>query len=143
MRKQLKLTSRQSEYMQEQLPTDKTLVLRMKTLPNDANSTGDIFGGWLMSQIDISGAIAATKRAKGKVVTVAVKELTFLKPLFVYDLVSFYADVTKVGKTSITVNVEVYSERLPDQGIFKVSDAILIYVAVHEPGMKRDVPGID
>lgn len=129
--------------MNETSLDNKTLALRMKTLPNDANSSGDIFGGWLMSQIDIAGAIAAAKRAKGKVVTVAVKELKFIKPLFVYDLVSFYTEVTGVGKTSITVNVDVYAERLPNEGVVKVSDATLVYVAVHEPGIKRAVPPTD
>jgi acyl-CoA thioesterase YciA len=123
----------------EKLPDGKEPILRMKTLPNDANKSGDIFGGWLMSQIDRAGAIVAAKRADGDVVTVAVKDLVFIKPLFVYDLVSFYADVVKVGRTSITVKVEVYAERLPHKGFLKVSDATLVYVAISEPGTKRAV----
>lgn len=116
-------------------------VLRVKTLPNDANRSGDIFGGWLMSQIDMAGAIVATQRAKGHVVTIAVSELTLLKPLFVYDIVSFYAKITRIGKTSITVKVETYAERPPSgKEVFKVSDATLVYVAVHKPGEKREVP---
>ena len=114
-------------------------ILRIKTLPNDANKTGDIFGGWLMSKIDIAGALIATKKTKGPVVTVAVKELIFLKPLFVYDLVSFYGDVVKIGKTSITISIEVYAERLSQSGYFKVSEAILVYVAVSQPGVKREI----
>jgi|688.fasta_scaffold985384_2 acyl-CoA thioesterase YciA len=114
-------------------------VLRIKTLPNDANKTGDIFGGWLMSQIDITGALVATKKTKGHVVTVAVKELVFLKPLFVYDLVSFYADILKIGKTSITIKVDVYAERLTQPGYLKVAEAILVYVAVSGPGIKREI----
>ncbi|MBA2653885.1 MAG: acyl-CoA thioesterase [Gammaproteobacteria bacterium] len=114
-------------------------VLRIKTLPNDANRSGDIFGGWLMSQIDIAGAIVATKKTLGHVVTVAVKDLTFLQPLFVYDLVSFYVDIEKMGKTSITVKVEVYAERLTHPGLIKVSDATLVYVAVSQPGIKREI----
>lgn len=112
-------------------------VLRLKTHPTDANQTGDIFGGWLMSHIDVAGAIVATKKTQGHVVTVAVKELTFLQPLFVYDLVSFYVDIESVGKTSITVKVEVYAERLTHPGFFLVSEAILVYVAVSKPGVKR------
>lgn len=112
-------------------------VLRIKTTPNDANKTGDIFGGWLMSHIDIAGAIVATKRTKGHVVTVAVKDLTFLQPLFVYDLVSFYVDIMHIGNTSITVKVQVYAERLDHPGFYLVSEAILVYVAVSQPGVKR------
>ena len=119
------------------------LALRVKTRPNDANKSGDIFGGWLMSQIDIAGAIAAAHRAKGPVVTVAVKELTFIKPLYIYDIVSFYTKIIGVGKTSITVEVEVYAERYnyeenkTELSRVKVSDATLIYVAVSKPGEKR------
>lgn len=115
-------------------------VLRIKTNPNDANKSGDIFGGWLMSHIDIAGAVVATKRTQGHVVTVAVKELIFLQPLFVYDLVSFYVDILSVGNTSITVKVEVYAERLTHPGFVRVSEAILVYVAVSQPGVKRQIP---
>jgi acyl-CoA thioesterase YciA len=112
-------------------------VLRIKTLPNDANKTGDIFGGWLMSNIDIAGAIVATRKTRGPVVTVAVKELIFKQPLFVHDLVSFYVDILKIGKTSITIKVEVFAERMDHPGFIKVSEAILVYVAVSQPGIKR------
>lgn len=126
------------------LPADKELTLRITTRPNDANQRGDIFGGWLMSQIDVAGAIEAAKRAQGMVVTVAVKELRFIKSLFVYDLVSFYAQVEKVGNTSITVSVEVFAQRNygadVDGEVIKVSDATLVYVAVSAPGHPRPVP---
>lgn len=116
-------------------------TLRVKTRPNDANQSGDIFGGWLMSQIDIAGAIVAADRAKGHVVTVSVKDLTLLKPLFVYDIVSFYAKVIAVGRTSITVTIETYAQRAPKQEeVVKISDAILVYVAVKKPGEKRELP---
>jgi acyl-CoA thioesterase YciA len=115
-------------------------VLRVKTNSNDANVSGDIFGGWLMSHIDVAGAIIAAKVTQGHVVTVAVKELIFLQPLFVYDLVSFYVDVLKIGKTSITVKVEVYSERMVHPGFVKVSEAVLVFVAVSQPGVKREIP---
>jgi acyl-CoA thioesterase YciA len=121
------------------------LTLRIKTRPNDANKSGDIFGGWLMSQIDTAGAIAAMHRAKGPVVTVAVKELKFLQPLFIYDIASFYTKVLQVGKTSVTIEVEVYAERYLKEGEteltrIKVSDATLVYVAVTKPGQKRLIP---
>ncbi len=119
-------------------------TLRVNTRPNDANKAGDIFGGWLMSQIDIAGAIAAAKRARGPVVTVAVKELKFLKPLFIYDIASFYTQIAAVGKTSITIEVEVFAERynkgVNETSTIKVSQASLIYVAVSKPGEKRLIP---
>lgn len=115
-------------------------TLRLITRPNDANRSGDIFGGWLMSQIDLAGAAVAAQHTKGPVVTVAVKHLHFIKPIFVYDLVSFYTNITHVGRTSITVEIEVFAER--NQGTtgeepVKVSDAVLVYVAVSEPGKPR------
>ncbi len=118
-------------------------TLRVTTQPNDANPGGDIFGGWLMSKIDIAGAVAAGRRAKGAVVTVAVKELRFIKPIYVYDLVSFYVDIVAVGKTSITVKVDVFSQRdrgVHDDAPILVSDATLVYVAVSKPGVPREVP---
>lgn len=125
----------------DQLPKNIEPTLRLTTLPNDANASGDIFGGWLMSKIDISGAVAAVQRARGPVVTVAVDELQFIKPLFVYDLVSFYSRVIKVGHTSLTVHTEVYAQRA--RALFetiKVADATYVYVAVSKPGKKRLVP---
>lgn len=113
-------------------------VLKLKPGPNDANLRGDIFGGWLMSQIDIAGGIRATDETKGMTVTRAVKDLTFIKPLFVYDLVSFFTDVLEVGTTSITIKVEAYAKRYADpQQVDKISDAVLVYVAVNKPGEKR------
>lgn len=130
------------ETMNVHLPMDKQPILRVVTYPNDANASGDIFGGWLMSQIDIAGAIAAKLRAKGPVVTVAVQSLQFIKPLFPHDWVSFYADVIRVGKTSITISIEVYAQRFnkDHQEIHKVSEATLVYVAVRVPGEKRLIP---
>ena len=117
-------------------------VLRLSPRVNDSNPSGDIFGGWLMSQIDIAGAIVAARRAKGHVVTVSVNNLTFIKPIFIKDLVSFYANVVKTGTTSLTVDIKVYSQRLKDGEIeiAKVSDAQLVYVAVEKPGKKRSLP---
>lgn len=125
-----------------QFPEDRQPILRVTTRPNDANPTGDIFGGWLMSQIDLAGAIVASERAKGHVVTVAVKELQFIQPIYVADLVSFFAEVVKVGNTSLTVDVHVFSQRLRkgEYEVVKVADATLIYVAVAEPGKPRPVP---
>lgn len=121
---------------------DKQPTLRVTTMPNDANAAGDIFGGWLMSQIDIAGAIEAQVRAKGAVATISVKELIFHKPLFVYDLVSFYTELTHVGNTSIEVAVEVFARRMRsgEYETLKVAWATLVYVAISKPGVKRLVP---
>ena len=110
----------------------------------DTNAAGDVFGGWVMSQVDIAGSIEAVRRARGRVVTVAVNAFHFVAPAFVNDLVSFYAKVVKVGHTSITVDVEVYAERglrSPNPGeIVKVTEAVLTYVAVDENRKKRPLP---
>lgn len=126
-----------------QLPTHHA-TLRLVPMPRDTNAAGDIFGGWIMSQVDIAGSIAASRRAQGRVTTVAVNAFHFVAPVFVNDLVSFYADVIKIGTTSLTVNVEVYVERglrSPQPGeVVKVTEAILTYVAVDESRKKRPVP---
>lgn len=123
------------------LPANKQPTLRVITRPNDANPKGDIFGGWLMSQIDVAGAIAAISAAKGPVSTVAVKELQFIHPLYAHDIVSFYTEVTGVGTTSVTVAIEVYAQRQMGMKncVIKISDALLVYVAVSEPGKKRKI----
>jgi len=126
-----------------QLP-DRHATLRLVPMVKDTNAAGDIFGGWVMSQVDIAGSIAAVRRAKGRVVTVAVNAFHFVAPVSVNDLVSFYAQVVKVGTTSITVDVEVYAARglrSPKPGeVVKVTEAVLTYVAVDEKRQKRPVP---
>ena len=126
-----------------QLP-DRHATLRLVPMVKDTNAAGDVFGGWVMSQVDIAGSVAAVRRAKGRVVTVAVNAFHFVAPVSVNDLVSFYAQVVKVGTTSITVDVEVYAERglrSPNPGeIVKVTEAVLTYVAVDEKRQKRPVP---
>ncbi len=113
------------------LPQDKELTLRVVPLPADASHTGDIFGGWIMSQVDLAGSIPAMRLAKGRVATVAVNSFHFKKPVFVGDLVSFYAEVVRAGRPSITVNVEVYAQRRPEEvECVKVTEATLTYVAV-------------
>ena len=128
---------------QTQLPS-RHATLRLVPMPRDTNAAGDIFGGWIMSQVDIAGSIAASRRARGRVTTVAVNAFHFVAPVYVNDLVSFYADVIKVGNTSLTVNVEVYVERglrSPKPGeVVKVTEAVLTYVAVDEKRQKRPVP---
>ncbi len=126
-----------------QLP-NRHATLRVVPMVKDTNAAGDVFGGWVMSQVDIAGSIAAVRRAKGRVVTVAVNAFHFVAPVSVNDVVSFYAEVVKVGTTSITVDVEVYAERglrSPNTGeVVKVTEAVLTYVAVDENRKKRPVP---
>lgn len=119
---------------------DEHPTMRLPARPRDTNTAGDIFGGWIMSQVDLAGSIVAARRAKGRVVTVAVNSFQFHKPVFVGDLVSCYANVTKVGNTSLTVFVEVFAERYPERvECVRVTEATLTFVAVDENGKSRPV----
>ena len=116
-------------------------TLRVAAMPSDANYTGDIFGGWLMGQVDIAGSIPAVQHARGRVVTVAVNSFIFKQPLFVGDIVSFYTEIIKIGTTSITVDVEVFVQRNPAKPeCLKVTEATLTYVAVGEDRRPRVLP---
>ena len=120
---------------------DRQPALRVVPMPSDANQNGDIFGGWVMSQVDIAGSIPAARRARGRVATVAVNSFVFREPVMIGDLVSFYADITREGRTSITVAVEVYAQRNPTDIIcVKVTEASLTYVAVGADRRPRDLP---
>ncbi len=122
------------------LPGGKEPILRVAPMPRDSNQTGDIFGGWIMAQVDIAGSIPAMRLARGRVATVAVNSFVFKQPVFVGDLVSFYAEVVRVGRTSITVNVEVYAQHKPErEEVVKVTEATLTYVAVDENRKPRIV----
>jgi acyl-CoA thioesterase YciA len=129
---------------EDNLPENEQPTLRVVPLPADTNAAGDIFGGWIMSQVDIAGSIAAARRANGRIVTVAVNSFSFKKPVLVTDVVSFYAKVISVGTTSITVDVKVFAERgwrTPNPGqVAMVTDATLTYVAIDAQGRKRPVP---
>jgi acyl-CoA thioesterase YciA len=119
-------------------------TIRVAAMPSDANYTGDIFGGWLMGQVDVAGSIPALHRAKGRVATVAVNSFVFKQPIFVGDVVSFYTRIVKVGTTSITVEVEVYAQRDPAKPVcVKVTEATLTYVAVGDDRKPRPVPPED
>ena len=125
------------------LPENEMPVLRIVPMPADTNAHGTIFGGWVMAQVDIAGSIPAWDRAQGPVVTVAVNSFVFKEPVFVGDLVSFYARVVKVGRTSVTIDVEVYSQRgrVGRNDVVKVTEAQLTYVAVDEERKPRLMPG--
>lgn len=128
--------------MTTQLPPDEQPVLRIVPMPADTNAHGTIFGGWVMAQVDIAGSIPAWDRAQGPVVTVAVNSFVFKEPVFVGDVVSFYARVLKVGRTSITVDVEVFAQRARSvsREAMKVTEAQLTYVAVDDRRQPRPVP---
>ena len=122
-------------------PPERHAVLRVMPQPSDANIHGDVFGGWIMAQVDIAGSIPATRRANGRVATIAVNSFTFKHPVFVGDLLSFYAEIIKVGRTSITISVEVYAERQRlEAEVVKVTEAILTYVATDEQRKSRPLP---
>ena len=123
---------------------DREPALRVVPMPADANQHGDIFGGWVMSQVDIAGAIPASRRARGRVATVAVNSFVFKQPVLVGDVVSFYAEITHVGRTSIGVAVEVYAQRNPSEIItVKVTEASLTYVAVNAERRRRELPKLE
>lgn len=122
-------------------PTDKALVLKVIPMPADCNANGDIFGGWVMAQVDLAGSVQSVRLAQGRVATVAVNQFVFKQPVRVGDILSFYSAVTRVGNTSVTVQVEVYAERFNAQGAYvKVTEASLTYVAIDDSGKPRPIP---
>lgn len=119
---------------------EKQPTLRVVPMPADLNQNGDVFGGWVMAQVDVAGAIPAMRLARGRVATVSVNSFQFRQPVSVGDIVSLYADIVRVGRTSITVRVEVFAERNHDQPIVvRVTQAELTYVAIDASGAKREV----
>ena len=127
-----------------EIPTElpnKQPALRVMPMPADVNASGDVFGGWIMAQVDVAGAIPAMRRARGRVATVSVNSFLFKQPVSVGDVVSFFAEVIETGRTSIKVNVEVYAERNPNNPeTVKVTEATLTYVAINQQGGKRELP---
>ncbi|MFN5179079.1 acyl-CoA thioesterase [Limnohabitans sp.] len=122
------------------LPTDMELVLKVVPMPADVNANGDIFGGWVMAQVDVAGSILPARRVRGRMATVAVNEFIFKQPVRVGDILSFFGRIVRVGRTSITVKVEVYAERYRSQGEYtKVTEAQLTYVAIDQHGRPRPV----
>jgi len=115
------------------------LTIRTLAMPADTNPAGDIFGGWVMSQMDIAGAIAAVERTGGRVVTVAVEAMTFIAPVKVGDILCVYTTVERVGTTSITISMEAWARRNRISDRVKVTDGRFIYVALAEDGSKRTI----
>jgi acyl-CoA thioesterase YciA len=123
------------------LPAGKDPALRVLPMPSDANYSGDISGGWIMSQVDVAGSIPVARPARRRIVTIAVNSFLFRQPVTIGDLVSFYAEVARVGNTSITVDVEVYAQRRSLREVVKATEATLTYVAVAEQRRPRPVTG--
>ena len=123
------------------LPSDKELVLKVIPMPADTNANGDIFGGWVMAQVDLAGSVIPARHVDGRMATVAVNEFLFKQPVRVGDILSFFASIKRIGRTSITVEVEVFAERFRAQGQFvKVTEATLTYVAIDDAGRPREIP---
>jgi acyl-CoA thioesterase YciA len=122
------------------LPLDMELVLKVIPMPADCNANGDIFGGWVMAQVDLAGSVIPARYAQGRMATVAVNEFIFKQPVRVGDILSFFSQVTRVGRTSVTVKVEVFAERFRCQGKYiKVTEASVTYVAIDDQGRPRKI----
>ncbi|HET8726887.1 MAG TPA: acyl-CoA thioesterase [Alphaproteobacteria bacterium] len=117
-------------------------ALRTIAMPADANPNGDIFGGWLLAQMDLAGSVVAYERAGGRIATIAIDAMTFLKPVYIGDLVSCYAEVVRIGTTSIRVKVETFVRRR-DGNVVKVTEGMVTYVAIDQDGRPRPVPQPD
>jgi len=126
--------------MSETAPERREPALRTVAMPADANANGDIFGGWLLAQMDIAGAVAAMRRARCRVATVAVQTMSFHRPVLIGDLVSCYAEIARIGRTSLTVNVETWVERHFGGSIEKVTEGVFTYVAIDAAGKPQPVP---
>ncbi len=138
------MTEEASPRPHSDLPEGRELVLKVIPMPADTNGNGDIFGGWVMAQVDLAGAVLPARHVKGRMATVAVNQFIFKQPVRVGDILSFFAHVTRIGNTSITVQVEVFAERFGSQGQYvKVTEATLTYVAIDEQGKPRPIPKDD
>ena len=123
------------------LPTDEELVMKVIPMPADCNANGDIFGGWVMAQVDLAGSVVPARYTQGRMATVAVNEFVFKQPVRVGDILSFFSKVSRIGRTSITVQVSVYAETYRAQGKYaKVTEATVTYVAIDDNGKPREIP---
>lgn len=124
------------------LPADMELVLKVIPMPADTNSNGDIFGGWVMSRMDQAGGIAGVERAQGRVVTVAIDAMTFIRPMWVGDVLEVYAEVESVGRTSMKIHIEAWARRFQTRAQEKVTDATFTFVAIDDHGRPRPIPAM-
>ena len=135
------MTEEASPRPHSDLPEGRELVLKVIPMPADTNGNGDIFGGWVMAQVDLAGAVLPARYVRGRMATVAVNQFVFKQPVRVGDILSFYSHVTRIGNTSITVQVEVFAERFKAQGQYvKVTEASLTYVAIDDEGRPTPIP---
>jgi acyl-CoA thioesterase YciA len=135
------MSSESSPRPETPLPEGRELVLKVIPMPADTNGNGDIFGGWVMAQVDLAGSVLPARYVRGRMATVAVNQFIFKQPVRVGDILSFFSHVTRVGNTSITVQVEVFAERFSAQGQYvKVTEASLTYVAIDHEGKPRPIP---
>lgn len=116
------------------------LALQTLAMPRDANTNGDVFGGWVLSQMDLAGGVPAARRAKGRVATVAVDAMRFHAPISIGDLVSCYAEISRVGTTSITVRIETWATRKKSGEKVRVTEGTYVFVAIDDQGRPRPVP---
>jgi len=124
----------------QNLPLDMELVLKVIPMPADCNANGDIFGGWVMAQCDLAGSVIPARHARGRMATVAVNEFVFKQPVRVGDILSFYSKAVRIGRTSVTVQVEVFAEQIRAQGAYvKVTEATFTYVAIDDTGRPRPI----
>jgi len=119
------------------------LTVRLIAMPADTNANGDIFGGWVLSQMDQAGGIAAVERAQGRVATVAVEAMTFIRPVHIGDVLCVYTEVAKVGRTSMKIHIEAWAQRFRTHRREKVTDAVFTFVAIDEAGRPRPVPAAE
>ena len=132
--------AKDSRYTVKSLPNDAELVLKVIPMPADCNQSGDIFGGWVMAQVDLAGAVLPARYVNGRIATIAVNEFIFKQPVKVGDILSFFSSITRVGNTSITVKVEVFAERFSMQGVYlKVTEANVTYVAIDSNGKPKTI----
>ena len=132
--------TKDSRYTVKSLPDDAELVLKVIPMPADCNQSGDIFGGLVMAQVDLAGAVLPARYVNGRIATVAVNEFIFKQPVKVGDILSFFSSITRVGNTSITVKVEVFAERFSMQGVYlKVTEANVTYVAIDSNGKPKQI----
>jgi len=124
------------------LPPHPQLAIRTIAMPRDTNPNGDVFGGWLVSQMDLAAGTIASIRSKGRAVTIAIDGLIFHKPVFVGDEISCYVNIIKIGRTSLTLKVEAWVRRALSNETLKVTEGIFTFVAIDEDGRPRDVPKV-
>ncbi|QCB48157.1 acyl-CoA thioesterase [Hydrogenophaga sp. PAMC20947] len=135
------MTDESSPRPESALPAGRELVLKVIPMPADCNANGDIFGGWVMAQVDLAGSVLPARHVQGRMATVAVNQFIFKQPVRVGDILSFFAHVERIGNTSITVQVEVFAERFRAQGAYvKVTEASLTYVAIDDFGKPQPIP---